>query len=79
MSSEDDDYEATSEINKIEDTPQKEKDNVQLNEDRASEIVNVEYVTVSDWITKEMKRLKADCLKMIDKTEFEVDPDEDDD
>lgn len=73
MSSEEDNYVDKGENGNESTTP---GDSIQLNEDRASELVNVEFVTLTDWVTKEMKKLKNDCFKFIERSEFEVDPDD---
>jgi hypothetical protein len=62
-------------INEEEDgthVPNTEEEKSTINEDRALEIINVEFSTLSDFISKEIKKLKNDCFKLIDKTKFET-------
>lgn len=79
MSDSDEDYEGTPENEKGEEShrDKADKDQIQINEDRALEIINVEFLTVTEWLTKEMKKLRADCNRLIDRTEFDTDEDDD--
>ena len=80
MSDTDEDYEAKPENGIMEDSTQRDrvdKDKIHLNEDRAFEIINVEYSTLTDWLTKEIKKLRGDCNRLIDKTDFKFDDDDD--
>jgi hypothetical protein len=75
MSSDSEGYEGKNENRKDDEDS---KDKILFNEDRAMEIINVEYLTLTEWLTKEVKKLKTDCYKLIDKTDFEIDPDDED-